>query len=422
MRPLRMVFGVVVCAILVYFVLLFLLPQHSKHFRPTRPDQTARPSSGRSAVLKQQERVRAAGERRLRNLEAIRRANSDLLPRSSAFGTRRSADICRGKNERRCFPKFLQMETRIRVSKRAPEDRARVPCFQTAPNLRLGACVIQKGLSTVVSSLLCFLRNETAFRAAGRSFDSEYAADQFCPKAEEAGSVAEAKRSNEGGEWTFFVVVRDPIDRFLSGYVDKCIRNPTRYRFCNGCGANFTCFVLSEFRRFERQIRAGRLERTFEDRHFAPQNWHCDLDREHFRCYQGTQNHSLAVAGLPTTCPVASASCALMIDGTFGMVVRSCQTTNCTLNGIPSYSGFCQQTMMPNNVFNTHCCCYGDGCNFNTNFLMIPPSSSPPSPPASPLISAPVASSTASRTTACWWLATYIVLSSVFRVHDGRRR
>ncbi|KAI6239882.1 hypothetical protein M3Y99_00520600 [Aphelenchoides fujianensis] len=145
--------------------------------------------------------------------------------------------------------------------------------IRTAPNLRLGACVIQKCLSTVVSSLLCFLRNETAFRAAGRSFGSEYAADQFCPKAEEAASVAEAKESNKSGEWTFFVVVRDPIDRFLSGYVDKCIRNPTRFRFCNGCKANFTCFVLSEFRRFERQIRAGRLERTFEDRHFAPQNW-----------------------------------------------------------------------------------------------------------------------------------------------------
>lgn len=96
--------------------------------------------------------------------------------------------------------------------------------FQTAPNLRLGACVIQKCLSTTISSILCFLRNETAFRLAGRSFVSEYAADQFCPKADEAGSVQEAKQKGGGGEWTFFVVVRDPIDRFLSGYVDKCIR------------------------------------------------------------------------------------------------------------------------------------------------------------------------------------------------------
>lgn len=110
MRPIRLVFGSVFIATTVYLFLLLLLPRQSEDFRPVRL------SSGRSAVLKQQERVRAAGERRLRNLEAIRRANSDLLPRSSAFGTRRSSEICKKKDEQRCFPKFLRMETRIRVS------------------------------------------------------------------------------------------------------------------------------------------------------------------------------------------------------------------------------------------------------------------------------------------------------------------
>ncbi|KAI6177911.1 hypothetical protein M3Y99_01976400 [Aphelenchoides fujianensis] len=112
-------------------------------------------------------------------------------------------------------------------------------------------------------------------------------------------------------------------------------------------------------------------------------------------CYQGMQNHSLPVTGTPTACPVPCSSCVLTIDGTSGMATRSCQTANCTLNGIPSYSGFCQRAMMPNNIFNTYCCCNGDGCNFNTNFMMLPPtSSSPPSPPASPLISAPIAMDT----------------------------
>lgn len=82
--------------------------------------------------------------------------------------------------------------------------------------------------------------------------------------------------------------VREPIDRFLSGYVDKCIRkvmnvvviiakrsrSPTRINFCNNCWANMTCFILAEYDRLMKQASNGsRLPNTFEDRHFGPQNW-----------------------------------------------------------------------------------------------------------------------------------------------------
>jgi hypothetical protein len=34
-----------------------------------------------------------------------------------------------------------------------------------------------------------------------------------------------------------------------------------------------TCFILSEYKRLMGQIDLNRLPNTFEDRHFAPQNW-----------------------------------------------------------------------------------------------------------------------------------------------------
>ncbi|VDO84033.1 unnamed protein product [Heligmosomoides polygyrus] len=68
-----------------------------------------------------------------------------------------------------------------------------------------------------------------------------------------------------------FAVVRHPIDRFLSGYLDKC----HRWR-CFGCGGDMRCFIekmhriLIEFS--HKTIRRTRMLRYYV-LHFAPQTW-----------------------------------------------------------------------------------------------------------------------------------------------------
>uniref|UniRef100_A0A915EH63 Sulfotransferase n=1 Tax=Ditylenchus dipsaci TaxID=166011 RepID=A0A915EH63_9BILA len=62
--------------------------------------------------------------------------------------------------------------------------------------------------------------------------------------------------------WLHLAVVRDPIHRFLSAFVDKCVLERTWRRFparCNRCQTNMTCFVDRQFERMVQFAAGARL-------------------------------------------------------------------------------------------------------------------------------------------------------------------
>ncbi|KAI1702104.1 sulfotransferase family domain-containing protein [Ditylenchus destructor] len=81
--------------------------------------------------------------------------------------------------------------------------------------------------------------------------------------------------------WNVFAVIRHPIDRLLSGFLDKCISHPIYLdtgveedKFtCHGCGANFTCFVINQYHRIMAQSQQPEYRITNADIHFFPQSW-----------------------------------------------------------------------------------------------------------------------------------------------------
>lgn len=94
-------------------------------------------------------------------------------------------------------------------------------------------------MSTLLAASMCYLHNETNFLAAKRSFRHEYSKflmllmlmiclilgnDRLCLKQNEFDTIQKAIGGNDTTDWTLLTAVREPIDRFLSGYVDKCIR------------------------------------------------------------------------------------------------------------------------------------------------------------------------------------------------------
>ncbi|GMR61648.1 hypothetical protein PMAYCL1PPCAC_31843 [Pristionchus mayeri] len=216
----------------------------------------------------EQERLQSV--KNLGRMDLIMKANSDPLPPRAFYGT--AEEMCSGKNGSDvCVPKFKQLETRIRV----------------ADQYKLMTCIIQKSMSTVMTAIMCYLYNERNFTEAGREFARECTAVRFCQNKNEFSQVAGVRKEHnistkeETKKWKFTMITRDPVDRFLSGYVDKCIRIPRSSGYCNGCHRNMTCFILSEYDRIKTQLARGRLFRTFEDRHFFPQNWRCDLHKEY---------------------------------------------------------------------------------------------------------------------------------------------
>ncbi|VDO70190.1 unnamed protein product [Heligmosomoides polygyrus] len=68
-----------------------------------------------------------------------------------------------------------------------------------------------------------------------------------------------------------FAVIRHPIDRFLSAYTDKCLRDCKH--LCYDCGTDINCFI----ERFNSIIRYSSYDSSYYldelTYHLAPLNW-----------------------------------------------------------------------------------------------------------------------------------------------------
>ncbi|KAI6217693.1 hypothetical protein M3Y95_01201300 [Aphelenchoides besseyi] len=185
-------------------------------------------------------------------MKRILKFNSDILPTTSAFGTKNSTSICRRK--RSCLPKLRNMYTQTRYARK----------YKTV------ACLIQKSLSTVLQAIM-FVRRQIK---PSNDFQILYGIERTC---HESSEHTPQQRTEH----------RQQLASFgrCTGFVDKCIRKPYGNDYCNGCYSNITCFLITEHNRIQRQIKRRKFIRSFDDRHFFPQNWRCDF-HWHFNQYK----------------------------------------------------------------------------------------------------------------------------------------
>ncbi|WKY07515.1 hypothetical protein Q1695_007183 [Nippostrongylus brasiliensis] len=100
---------------------------------------------------------------------------------------------------------------------------------------------------------------------------------------------------------TQYVLVRNPIDRFLSGFVNKCIvdarLNPNE---CFACKGNMSCFV-DRLTQHLHSVHNDNLGNTYQASHFGPQTWHCrfneTIDQLKVIKYRGGKEGAAYLAG-----------------------------------------------------------------------------------------------------------------------------
>uniref|UniRef100_A0A915E6N3 Carbohydrate sulfotransferase n=1 Tax=Ditylenchus dipsaci TaxID=166011 RepID=A0A915E6N3_9BILA len=156
--------------------------------------------------------------------------------------------------------------------------------FRVVEKYKLVACAIEKNMSTVLTAIMCYLFNQTAFIQSNRSITSDSYNTRFCKGKNEhqfIPAILRVYNTTKLYDWTLVAIVRDPIERFLSGFVDKCINekkashtNTYRPTICYGCAGNLSCFLDKEYERAEQFSRNTYKSRqwTHEDIHFYPQN------------------------------------------------------------------------------------------------------------------------------------------------------
>ncbi|CAJ0935903.1 unnamed protein product, partial [Mesorhabditis belari] len=164
-----------------------------------------------------------------------------------------------------------------------------------APKYGISTCVIYKNFSTVFTSIICYLFDAIAYKKEVPDMMKDTYFNRRCQLHNEVHGFGIKKefKSERGNRWRNYVILREPEERFVSAFVDKCIfakKQPEAHYYervnpCYGCETNITCFIEKQYESL-RAIANGTKQsaHTVEDAHFAPQTWHCEM-KEFFTDY-----------------------------------------------------------------------------------------------------------------------------------------
>ncbi|EFO84742.1 hypothetical protein CRE_03825 [Caenorhabditis remanei] len=180
-----------------------------------------------------------------------------------------SLELCRGDGVKKCIPPLMKYKQLYRTSKEN----------------NLIACVIEKTFSTFLTAIMCFLHDQTAFRDSNRTLESDIYGERLC---KDQNEFTELKKIGNWQKMSLFAVVRNPIDRFVSGFTDKCLREKVWKKYkqrCAQCKTNLTCFVDKMYDRMFKFAKSPYKGIDFDDSHFFPQSWRCEFS-SHLVKYQ----------------------------------------------------------------------------------------------------------------------------------------
>ncbi|KAK6031462.1 hypothetical protein OSTOST_02388 [Ostertagia ostertagi] len=138
-------------------------------------------------------------------------------------------------------------------------------------------CPIPKNMSTVISAILCWLFSKE-FRNNKDNITITNDHKRSCYYKNGLHSFDQVKKLSHGEKWVNFAMVREPQERFLSGFMFMCTPNNTVNSTCEGCIDDIRCALLTTINQ-ARRFAAGDLSaRSYLLWHLGPQNWRC-----HFR-------------------------------------------------------------------------------------------------------------------------------------------
>ena len=109
-------------------------------------------------------------------------------------------------------------------------------------------------------------------------------------EAKKLSTLKEKSNSNyteeNASHWTHIVIVRDPLERFISGFLDKCRihkiwETQNRYH-CFQCKDDLSCFL----KRLDEHMRNPSIRiLNMDTHHFIPQSLYCEMGTYMFNNY-----------------------------------------------------------------------------------------------------------------------------------------
>uniref|UniRef100_A0A0K0FEN6 Carbohydrate sulfotransferase n=1 Tax=Strongyloides venezuelensis TaxID=75913 RepID=A0A0K0FEN6_STRVS len=141
----------------------------------------------------------------------------------------------------------------------------------------------------MIAAIFCYLFNDKLFLSKHKHLNEDYWASRACGSQFVFSTINEisvAYRLKKfklfQKSWKHFIIVRNPVERFLSAFTHICVvtRNQIpSLSTCFYCRNNMEC-VLKNLYKTLKNYSYNRTETTFHiEHHFFPQTWLCQYNR-----------------------------------------------------------------------------------------------------------------------------------------------
>ncbi|EYC23982.1 hypothetical protein Y032_0014g2253 [Ancylostoma ceylanicum] len=148
--------------------------------------------------------------------------------------------------------------------------------FLVAKRHRMAMCQIENVMSTIQDTIFCYLNKSQNFTTIDGAIAREQLLKSSCSDKRHIRYNLHQTYKELGQNPILFAVVRDPFERLISGYVDKCIREYSKSKkSCYDCPQNIRCFVHKLYASLRQTLNNDGVINFLHD--LAPQNWYCDF-------------------------------------------------------------------------------------------------------------------------------------------------
>ncbi|CCD71535.1 Carbohydrate sulfotransferase [Caenorhabditis elegans] len=131
-------------------------------------------------------------------------------------------------------------------------------------------------MTQLTMNIMCLLYNETQFYDDNQSLNDTWLTERKCLENDDFIYPTESLENDI--ETARFAFIRDPIQRFVSLYLNKCVREKS----CYNCGDDMRCTVWKIYEGLKKiqDHWDGHSEIGFMEGHAAPLSWNCDFDKD----------------------------------------------------------------------------------------------------------------------------------------------
>uniref|UniRef100_A0A0N4Z5Z9 Sulfotransfer_1 domain-containing protein n=1 Tax=Parastrongyloides trichosuri TaxID=131310 RepID=A0A0N4Z5Z9_PARTI len=160
--------------------------------------------------------------------------------------------------------------------------------YVIADDYKINTCIMGKTFSSMQLGIFCYLFDEKQFLSKYKTKKDKAGDRHICTKDNRYNQMKDVIKTFEEGNstqyfstWKNLLIVREPISRFVSGFVQLCVLNiglPVNHPYCFGCGKNMQCFLTRLYQDIRNVVIGKKNVVYFIKYHFYPQTWQCQYN------------------------------------------------------------------------------------------------------------------------------------------------